>query len=99
MTYVRNNPDTFPSGLTVDELAYVSSLVGKIEAIDAELVENTRDSMAIKVQDLGLDYNRYIAQTLALQDRLKTQLSNTTGIDIYEDAFDNYNSLAVRNYY
>jgi hypothetical protein len=83
----------------LDELAYVDSLVTKIQAIDAELLENTRDSMAVKVQDLGLDYDRYISQTLALQERLKTELSFAVGVPQFERE-DIYNiSLAVRNYY
>lgn len=97
-TYARNFPDTFPSELTVDELAYVTSLVTKIEAIDTELLENTRDSMAIKVQDLCLDYNRYIAQTLALQGRLRDQLSMTTDIPLHEAESSSY-GMSVRNYY
>lgn len=96
---IRDNPDLFPSGLTLDELAYVDSLATKIKAIDDELLENTRDSMAIKVQDLGLDYDRYIKQTLALQERLKEELSFTTGVVQFERNTDDRYTFAVRNYY
>lgn len=97
-TYIRNNQDTFPSNITEDEFIYITSLVNKIEAIDTELLENTRDSMAIKVQDLGLDYSRYITQTLALQGRLRDQLVMVTGIPLYETESYSYD-ITVRNYY
>lgn len=97
-TYIRNNQDTFPCNITEDEFNYITGLVTKIEAIDTELLENTRDSMAVKVQDLGLDYNRYISQTLALQSRLRDQLVMVTGIPICEAEGSDY-GIAVRNYY
>lgn len=96
--YIRNNLNTFPVNITGDELAYITDLVTKIETIDTELLENTRDSMAVKVQDLGLDYNRYIAQSLALQDRLRCKLSETTGITIMGGAEETH-TMAVRSYY
>lgn len=100
MVYIRNNQNAFPSNITVDELAYITDLVTKVEAIDTELLENTRDSMAVKVQDLGLDYNRYILQTLALQQRLLEKLSDVTGITPNtESTASEAGTIAVRNYY
>lgn len=96
--HIRNNQYLFPTGLTAEELAYADDLASKIAAIDIELLENTRDSMAVKVQDLGLDYNRYISQTLGMKERLLDRLSDAIGVCRNEKAEEGYN-LSVRNYY
>lgn len=95
--YIRNHPGTFPVNTTIDELTYIESLVTQIESLDTELLANTKDSMAVKVQDLGLDYNRYIMQTLSLQDSLKQRLSMVTDIPLYDSGGSA--TMAYPNYY
>lgn len=99
LVFIKNNPYFFPPNLTLDELTYVEDLVTKIETLDTELLTNTKDSMAIKVADLGLDYNRYISQTLALQDRYKERLSDTIGIQHFSNSQQYSSSMLVRSYY
>lgn len=97
MTYIRNNPYLFPTTTTADELEYFDKLCTQVETIDTELLDNTKDSMAVKVQDLGLDYNRYISQTLSLRQRILERLSEVSGVvQFYGNGSGN---VTVKNYY
>lgn len=96
---IKSVPGLFPPSLTsVDELAYVEDVLAQLVVLDAEIVLNTKDAMAEQVQDLKLNYNRYIGQARAAGSRLLNQLSIAISTPIL---FNKYGggSGAVRNYY
>lgn len=97
--FIKNNPHFFPPNFTADELLYIDQIVTTIETLDTELLTNTKDSMAVQVDKLGLDYGKYISQTMALQDRYKNKLSDTIGVKAFSDSEQQPSSLLVRSYY
>lgn len=97
--FIKNNPYFFPPNFTTEELTFIEEIVANIEALDLELIANTKDSMAVKVDKLELDYNRYIGQTLALQNRYREKLSDTIGVKPFTSGAQHSTSLLVRSYY
>lgn len=91
----------FPPNLGVDGMAYVDTLLARLVILDTELETNIRDSMAVKIQDIGVNYAGYIAQARAQGSRLLKELAAATSTPV---TFDRYsgssgNSITIRNYY
>lgn len=98
---INNGHIRLPDNLTADDFTYFSGILTQLDAIDTELENNTRDSMAVQVQDLTLDYNRYIAQTLARANRLLQQLSRAASTPVAFNKYGggNHGIKLVRSYY
>ena len=99
---INSNVVDFPRGLTVDQLTDMQVLSDQLVALDVEIATNIRDSMAVKVQDLTLNYAQYIRETRALASQVLNDLSFIASVPI---AFNKYTSskaravTAVHNYY
>jgi hypothetical protein len=95
----------FPAGFTVEELAYVQLLLTEISEQDRKIKANIDDAMAVKVQDLSLDYGQYLSQARAAGSRLLEQLATLIAVPIAHDRFKNGSAspssggIAVRSYY
>ena len=97
---IKSVPGLFPPSLvSVDDLAFVDGLLTQLDALDAEIALNTKDSMAEQVQDLKLNYNRYLCQALASDTRLLNQLSIALSTPILFNKYGGGSATAVRNYY
>lgn len=99
---IRSNPSLFPDSVATDieSMAYCQNILSTLALLDSELAENTRDSMAVKVQDLGLDYGQYIAQTLRRGSRLLLELSTAISTPVMFDKYmGNSVSISVKSYY
>jgi hypothetical protein len=98
---IRNNPSLFPPQLGEDPnvMVYVSELLDKLSLLDAEIEDNIRDSMAVKVQDLGLDYGAYLLQANVSASKLLHELGNALSTPV---VFDKYRGqgqrMTVRSY-
>lgn len=101
---INNGAITFPSGLGVDGLALVSGILTDLQELDLELSENISNSMAVKVQDLGLSYPQYVALASAKGSRLLERLAVALDTPVVYDKYKNNSKaggagIAVRNYY
>lgn len=103
LTSINNRVVIFPPNLGSDGLLYVEGILSELLSLDLELKSNISDSMAVKVQDLGLDYRQYIAQASARGSRLLEQLSAAIDTPVVYDRYKNTSKhgsgIAVRNYY
>jgi hypothetical protein len=101
-TQINSNVVVFPSGLTNDQLESIKALSDQLVALDLEIATNIRDSMAIKVQDLTLNYSQYIRETRGLASQTLEDLSYMANLPI---KFNKYTTnktkvvTAVTNYY
>ena len=99
---IKSNPKLFPDSVSTDpdSMLFCVSILNSLRALDLELAENTKDSMAVKVQDLGLDYRQYITQTLQRGCRLLEELSTAISVPIITNKYTgSVSRIAVRNYY
>lgn len=97
---INNRAIVLPA-LDGDAILYVESILVRLLNLDQDLETNIRDSMAVKVQDLGLDYGAYVAQARAQGSRLLKELAAATGTPVVYDRYrgSSGNSITVRNYY
>lgn len=90
----------FPTQLGVDGLAYVEGILTRLVVLDTEIEANIRDSMTLKVGDIGLNYASYLMQARCQGSRLLKELAAATSTPV---VFDRYtgssSSITVRNYY
>jgi hypothetical protein len=97
---INNQPGLFPPSLvSVDDLAFIDTLLTQLDAIDADIAANTKDSMAEQVQDLKLNYNRYMVQALMAGSRLLNQLSTAISTPIMYNRYAGGQATSVQNYY
>ncbi len=99
---IRNNPSLFPSSVLedADSMVYVGLLLSKLDALDSEIFDNLSDSMAEEVQDIKLNYNRYLIQANMLGNKLLKQLAIALGTPILQNKYGgSVGSSAVLNYY
>lgn len=90
----------FPPNLGVDGLAYVDTILARLVVIDLEIESNIRDSMTVRVADIGLNYAGYISQARCQGSRLLKELAAATSIPIIFDRYSGASgSIAARNYY
>lgn len=99
---IRNNPSLFPSSVLedADGMTYIGLILSKLDTLDAEISANTSDSMAEQIQDIKVNYNRYLVQALAKGNRLLRELSTALGVPIIFNKYGGaVGSSAILNYY
>ena len=91
----------FPPQLGVDGLAYVDNILARLVVLDAEIESNIKDSMTLKVGDIGLNYAGYIIQARCQGSRLLKELAAATSTPVIFDRYtgSSGSSITVRNYY
>lgn len=79
----------------------MSALLQQIADIDAKLTAATEDSMAEKVDSLGLNYRQHVKHLKSEGSRLLRQLSNVTGLKIEYNKYTTPNTAvtAYTNYW
>ena len=89
----------FPTQLGVDGLAYVEGILSRLVVLDTEIEANIKDSMTLKVGDIGLNYAGYLLQARCQGSRLLKELASATSTPVVFDRYTGSSSIAVRNYY
>lgn len=104
---LRYNPAPlqFPD-YTEDDKAELQVIIDKLVAIDEELEQNRKDSMALDVGGVKVDFNRNIQITKHEGSRLLRELSQLSDIPIKFDKYlgrspseHSVTPLVVRNYF
>lgn len=97
-------PLQFPE-YTDDDKAVIDHIVNKLVAIDTELEQNRKDSMALDVGGVKVDFNRNIAITKAEGTRLLRELSQLSDLPLKYDKYQgrspndlSVTPLVARNY-
>lgn len=101
---IRANPSLFPASLSDDpnSMVYVADMLDRLALLDVEISDNIRDSMAVKVQDLGLDYAGYVMQANVSASKLLHELATALSVPVMCDKYmgsSGVRSKAVQNYY
>ena len=90
----------FPTQLGIDGLAYVESVLTRLVILDTEIESNIKDSMTLKVGDIGLNYAGYLLQARCQGSRLLKELAAATSTPVVFDRYTGLSSsIAVCNYY
>lgn len=80
-------------------MVYISDILARLALLDLDISDNIRDSMAVKVQDLGLDYRAYILNANVSASKLLHELAQALSTPV---AFDKYlgqgQRISVRSY-
>lgn len=86
---IKSNPSLYPPILAedTDSSAYVLELLDRLALLDTEIADNIRDSMAVKVQDLGLDYAGYILQANVSASKLLHELATAISVPVMVDKY------------
>jgi hypothetical protein len=98
-------PIQFPD-YSSDDLEALQVIIDKLVAIDEELETNRKDSMALDVGGVKVDFNRNIQITRQEGTRLLKELSQLSDIPIRYDKYlgrspgeNSVTPLVVRNYF
>jgi hypothetical protein len=98
---IRSNPSLFPSFILEDanSMIYVADILDRLASLDVEIEDNIRDSMAVKVQDLGLDYGAYISNANISASKLLHELSTALSVPLISDKYIGKGKVtSVKNY-
>jgi hypothetical protein len=97
-------PFNIPDINDADDIARVDALLDSIDRINSSIDEALADSMAQKVDNLTVDFNRQIQLYRQQGSRLLSQLSILTAVPVSYDMFTGFREgksvspIAVRNY-
>lgn len=99
---INSRAVTLPD-IGTDGLLFVEGILADLAELDLELKANISDSMAEKVEGIGLNYAQYITQTSArgsrLLERLAAAIDTPVAYDSYKNTSKGGSSIAIRNYY
>lgn len=102
--YTLGTPVNVPEFSSEQQLV-ILDVISRLDAIDAELEANRKDSMALDVGGVRVDFNRNIQITRAEGSRLLRLLSQLSGIPLAYDRYlgrhpgdSSVTPLAVPNY-
>lgn len=93
-TYLGYHDETLEPILVPGRQTLVDALLLRLSEIDLAIDTGTTDSMALKVGELSVDYNRHLMILKAEGSRKLKELANLSGLPVLYDKYSGRSAIA-----